>query len=413
MRAEFRTRLFRFVDDVMFEIDETKTTSRIRSASRVGGTTSESIASGWRRFAQPSPSGSAECPRVNFLSMNSHRLALLLCLADPMPSRGEPRATHTRGAEGGAPLRRHVRTRRQQRRRRRRGNAHQGGRRPHPRRAPRSSTSATRRCCPASSTPTSTSPTRSADDCYRDFFDGFMRQPAEQAHPAPPTYARKHARGRLHHRARRRRERLRRRRPAQRHQRRRRRRPAHARRRPRHRRDAAATATTIAIPPTTRFATSPARSTASATAPTQCRAAVRYQIKYGADVIKFMPSGGVLSLADPVDAPQLTQDEMNAIVDEAHRLGPQGRRALPRRRRRRRWPSRAGVDSIEHGSFLKPDTLRHDEATEASTSCRRCWPASAIGGRNVDTFPPAIAAKAARRDRRAHRDVPQRARSSA
>ena len=43
---------------------------------------------------------------------------------------------------------------------------------------------------------------------------------------------------------------------------------------------------------------------ASATAPDECRAAVRYQIKYGADVIKFMPSGGVLSLSDPVDAPR-------------------------------------------------------------------------------------------------------------
>ena len=36
MRAEFRTRLFRFVDDVMFEIDETKKTIEFRSASRVG-----------------------------------------------------------------------------------------------------------------------------------------------------------------------------------------------------------------------------------------------------------------------------------------------------------------------------------------------------------------------------------------
>ena len=42
--------------------------------------------------------------------------------------------------------------------------------------------------------------------------------------------------------------------------------------------------------------------------PEQCREAVRYQIKYGANVIKFMPSGGVLSLSDPVDNPQLTQE---------------------------------------------------------------------------------------------------------
>ena len=52
--------------------------------------------------------------------------------------------------------------------------------------------------------------------------------------------------------------------------------------------------------------------------PAECRAAVRYQIKYGADVIKFMPSGGVLSLSDPVDAPELSQEEMNAKIGRAH-----------------------------------------------------------------------------------------------
>ena len=50
------------------------------------------------------------------------------------------------------------------------------------------------------------------------------------------------------------------------------------------------------------------------------REAVRFQVKYGADVIKFCASGGVLSLADEVDTPQLTPEEMKALVDEAHRL---------------------------------------------------------------------------------------------
>jgi imidazolonepropionase-like amidohydrolase len=90
--------------------------------------------------------------------------------------------------------------------------------------------------------------------------------------------------------------------------------------------------------------------------PDECRAAVRYQIKYGADVIKFMPSGGVLSLADPVDAPELSQEEMNAIVEEAHHWERKvaahchGDIAA-------KMAIQAGVDSIEHGSFLKPDTL--------------------------------------------------------
>ena len=89
----------------------------------------------------------------------------------------------------------------------------------------------------------------------------------------------------------------------------------------------------------------------------ECRAAVRYQIKYGADVIKFMPSGGVLSLSDPVDAPELSQEEMNAIVEEAHHWGRKvaahchGDTAA-------RMAVQAGVDSIEHGSFLKVETLQ-------------------------------------------------------
>jgi imidazolonepropionase-like amidohydrolase len=88
----------------------------------------------------------------------------------------------------------------------------------------------------------------------------------------------------------------------------------------------------------------------------ECRAAVRYQVKYGADVIKVMPSGGVLSLSDPVDTPQLTRDEMNAIVEEAHLWGRKvaahchGDAAA-------KIAIAAGVDSIEHGTFLQPDTL--------------------------------------------------------
>src|SRR6266849_4883352 len=96
--------------------------------------------------------------------------------------------------------------------------------------------------------------------------------------------------------------------------------------------------------------------------PSECRAAVRFQIKYGADLIKFMPSGGVLSLSDPVDAPELSQDEMHAIVEEAHHWGRKvaahchGDIAA-------KMAIAAGVDSIEHGSFLKPDTLAlmHDK----------------------------------------------------
>ncbi len=57
-----------------------------------------------------------------------------------------------------------------------------------------------------------------------------------------------------------------------------------------------------------------------AAGPDEFRDAVRYQVKYGADVIKVCATGGVLSLGDEVDTPQITQAEMDAIVDEAHRL---------------------------------------------------------------------------------------------
>lgn len=89
----------------------------------------------------------------------------------------------------------------------------------------------------------------------------------------------------------------------------------------------------------------------------QCRAAVRWQIKYGATVIKFMASGGVLSLSDPVDNPQLTQGEMDAIVEEAHAWGRKAA-AHCHGDAAARLAIKAGVDSIEHGTFLTADTLR-------------------------------------------------------
>lgn len=122
-----------------------------------------------------------------------------------------------------------------------------------------------------------------------------------------------------------------------------------------------------------------------------CRAAVRYQIKYGADVIKFMPSGGVLSLADPVDAPELSQDEMNAIVEEAHHWGRKvaahchGDTAA-------RMAVQAGVDSIEHGSFMKPETLammKEKGVYLVPTLLAGDWLMQ-----KIDKLPPAIAAKA-------------------
>ena len=125
--------------------------------------------------------------------------------------------------------------------------------------------------------------------------------------------------------------------------------------------------------------------------PEECRAAVRYQMKYGATVIKFMPSGGVLSLTDPVDVPELTQAEMDAIVSEAHawhrKVAAHCHGDLAAR-----MAIRAGVDSIEHGTFLEDDTLRLMK--EKGVYLVPTLYAGYWVGQKADTYPPAIRAKA-------------------
>lgn len=125
--------------------------------------------------------------------------------------------------------------------------------------------------------------------------------------------------------------------------------------------------------------------------PDECRAAVRYQIKFGADVIKFMPSGGVLSLSDPVDTPELTQEEMNAIVSEAHawkrKVAAHCHGDLAAK-----MAIAAGVDSIEHGTFLQDDTLlemKNKHIYLVPTLFALYWV-----GKQADTYPPVIAVKA-------------------
>ena len=125
--------------------------------------------------------------------------------------------------------------------------------------------------------------------------------------------------------------------------------------------------------------------------PEQCREAVRYQMKWGADVIKIAASGGVLSESDPVDVPQLTPEELTAIVSEAHKW----RRKVAAHCHgdaAARLAIEAGVDSIEHGSFLTEDTLKLMKAKGVylvPTRMAVYWV-----NKMADTFPPQIAAKA-------------------
>ncbi len=123
--------------------------------------------------------------------------------------------------------------------------------------------------------------------------------------------------------------------------------------------------------------------------PDDARFAVRWNVKYGADVIKTCASGGVLSPTDDVDVPQLSQAELNALVDEAHTLRRKtaahshGAEASKR-------AIRAGIDSIEHGTFLDDEAMRmmHDKGVYlVPTLTTRV-------GLAESKFPPLVQAKA-------------------
>ncbi|HEY1434661.1 MAG TPA: amidohydrolase family protein [Thermoanaerobaculia bacterium] len=121
------------------------------------------------------------------------------------------------------------------------------------------------------------------------------------------------------------------------------------------------------------------------------RQAVRLDVKYGADVIKMCASGGVLSLGDDVAAPQLTDEELTAIIDEAHRL-KRKTAAHAHGDLAARAAVKAGIDSIEHGSFMTDETLSLMKA-RGTYLVPTCMAAEWTGGR-LERFPPAIAAKA-------------------
>ncbi len=93
-----------------------------------------------------------------------------------------------------------------------------------------------------------------------------------------------------------------------------------------------------------------------ANGPWQVRERVRENVKYQVDLIKFCATGGVFSKGTKVGQRQYTQEEMNAIVDEAHTHGrtvaahAHGTEGIA-------YAIRAGVDSIEHASFLDKATI--------------------------------------------------------
>src|SRR5262245_17968976 len=132
----------------------------------------------------------------------------------------------------------------------------------------------------------------------------------------------------------------------------------------------------------------------------QIRRAVRYQIKYGAKVIKCCASGGVMSPTGPSGAQQYSTEEMAVIAEEAHRRGIKvaahchGDDAV-------RSAIEAGIDCIEHGFMIGEDTIKLLVETGtflvSTTALTENW--------DVSQQPPELQAKAAEVFPKAQRSI--------
>ena len=122
----------------------------------------------------------------------------------------------------------------------------------------------------------------------------------------------------------------------------------------------------------------------------EIRKAVRYQIKHGAEVIKVCCSGGVMSLTGEAGAQHYSDEELAAIVDEAHRRGlrvaahTHGASAV-------KHAVGVGIDCIEHGFLIDDEAIRlMVEHGTFLVSTRRL-----AEGMDVSKAPPVLQAKAA------------------
>jgi imidazolonepropionase-like amidohydrolase len=122
----------------------------------------------------------------------------------------------------------------------------------------------------------------------------------------------------------------------------------------------------------------------------QVRKAVRYQIKHGAKLIKICASGGVMSDSGAAGAQHYSDEELQAIVDEAHRRGlkvaahTHGAGAV-------RTAVKAGIDCIEHGFLIDEETIQ--EMVKAGTFL---VPTTALADyMDISKAAPGVKAKAA------------------
>ena len=100
--------------------------------------------------------------------------------------------------------------------------------------------------------------------------------------------------------------------------------------------------------------------------PWEMRKAVREQLRRGAEFIKFMATGARSVVLEDPEPPQMTLEEMKAIVDEAHRMGKRVA-AHAEGLEGTRWALEAGADTIEHGLALHREPVLLDDMAERGT----------------------------------------------
>lgn len=127
--------------------------------------------------------------------------------------------------------------------------------------------------------------------------------------------------------------------------------------------------------------------------PDDCRRAVRAQVALGARVIKFAATGGVLSNVSGGLGRAMTPEEMRAIIDTAHALGRKVA-AHSHATEGTRAALEAGVDSVEHATFLDDETIRLFKSKGAYMVPTEIAPVAAVAQARSGALPPATLDKA-------------------
>jgi len=139
--------------------------------------------------------------------------------------------------------------------------------------------------------------------------------------------------------------------------------------------------------------------------PWEMRAAVREQIRRGADYIKFMATGARSVVLEDPEPAQMTLEEMQAIVDEAHRMGKRVA-AHAEGLAGTRLALEAGADTIEHGLSLHREPALLDRMAERGTVLVPTLSTfHDLAERFVDDFAPALVDQAKRQSEEAVRTV--------